>query len=130
MSWSSGYHDSPDDDASPGSTAAGIAARPDHRKTIEGSVDMAWRTGAVLFCEMWPLIRARIEPEEDRRDFVLDLLVLFEKYDLDLTDLEGLHPEVDRAIQALGEEDDGGDWHPAKGEGGEWHPVEPDTPPS
>lgn len=62
---------------------------------------MAWRTGAVLFREMWPLIAARVEPDDFRQEFVERLLAYFLECDVDPTDLDGLHPEVDQALERL-----------------------------
>jgi hypothetical protein len=67
---------------------------------------MAWCTGADLFREMWPLIIARIKDDDFRQEFVEDLLAYFLECDVDPTDLAGLHPEVDRALDRLAE--DGG----------------------
>ena len=64
---------------------------------------MAWRTGAELFCEMWPLIAARVKPDEVRAEFVEELLSFFVEWDVDPSDLEGLDPEVDRALARLAE---------------------------
>jgi hypothetical protein len=62
---------------------------------------MAWRAGARLFREIWPLIE-RYEPEgEFRRAFTTDLLDLFLGCDVDPTDLKGLHPEVDAALEEI-----------------------------
>jgi hypothetical protein len=64
---------------------------------------MAWRTGAVLFSEVWPLIAARVKPDEFRQEFTERLLAYFLECDVDPADLAGLHPEVDRALQRLAE---------------------------
>ena len=64
---------------------------------------MAWRAGAALFTEMWPLIAARVQPDEFRQEFTERLLVYFLECDVDATDLAGLHPEVDQALARLGE---------------------------
>jgi len=63
---------------------------------------MAWRTGAALFADIWPLIAARVKPDEFRAEFIRDLLGLFLDCDVDPTDVAGLHPEVDAALHALG----------------------------
>lgn len=68
---------------------------------------MAWRTGAELFCEMWPLIAARVKPDDFRREFVDHLLSYFLECDVDPTDLQGLHPEVDQALERLRAFDEG-----------------------
>jgi hypothetical protein len=62
---------------------------------------MAWRTGAQLFSEMWPLIKARVKPDDFRAEFVETLLAYFLECDVDPDDLEGLDPEVDRALARL-----------------------------
>jgi hypothetical protein len=85
---------------------------------------VAWRTGARLFQEIWPLVLARVEPDEFREEFVRDLLALFLECDVDPTDLEGLHPEVDRALQSLVEQEDEGEgWRPVEGDEGEWSEI-------
>jgi hypothetical protein len=66
---------------------------------------MAWRAGAELFADMWPLIVARVKPDDFRREFTERLLTHFLECDVDPTDLAGLHPEVDRALARLGELD-------------------------
>jgi hypothetical protein len=62
---------------------------------------MAWRTGAALFRAMWPLIAARVKPDDFREEFVEGLLSYFLECDVDPSDLLGLHPEVDRALKRL-----------------------------
>jgi hypothetical protein len=52
---------------------------------------------------MWPLIEAKVKPPEFREEFVERILAYFLECDVDPTDLEGLHPEVDRALQKLNE---------------------------
>jgi hypothetical protein len=90
------------------------------------SSDMAWRTGARLYHEIWPLVLARVEAGEFRDEFVRDLLTLFLDRDVDPADLVGLHPEVDRALQTTVEGDDeAGEWRPVEGEEGEWRPSQP-----
>jgi hypothetical protein len=64
---------------------------------------MSWRTGAALFCEIWPIIDAKVEPGEFREDFVRDLVNYFLECDVDPTDLAGIHPDVDKALRSLGE---------------------------
>ncbi len=87
---------------------------------------MAWRTGARLFQEIWPLVLARVEAGEFRDEFVRDLLTLFLDRDVDPADLVGLNPEVDQALQATVEGDDeAGEWRPVEGEEGEWRPSQP-----
>jgi hypothetical protein len=66
---------------------------------------MAWRAGADLFREMWPLIAARVKDDDFRQEFVEGLLVYFVGCDVDPTDLAGLHPEVDRALERLAADD-------------------------
>jgi hypothetical protein len=63
---------------------------------------MAWRSGADLFGEMWPLIVARVEADDFREEFAEGFLGC----DIDPTDLAGLHPEVDRALERLAEGDE------------------------
>ena len=62
---------------------------------------MAWHTGAALFADMWPLIAARVKPDDFRQEFTERLLSYFLECDLDPADLAGLHPEVDGALARL-----------------------------
>jgi hypothetical protein len=63
---------------------------------------MSWRAGAKLFCEMWPLIEANIPNREHRIDFTARLLKLFEDDDMDIYDVEDLHPDVRAAMRHAG----------------------------
>ena len=70
---------------------------------------MAWRAGAKLFREIWPLI-LKYEPEGNfRREFTTDLLDLFLGCDVDPSDLQGLHPQVDQALKVIESRPDGPD---------------------
>ena len=66
---------------------------------------MAWRTGAELFAEIWPSIAVHMKPDDFRKEFVERLLALFLDCDTDPTDLEGIDPEVDQALERLAEFD-------------------------
>jgi hypothetical protein len=55
-----------------------------------------------LFAEIWPLIAARVKPDEFRAELIRDLLGLFLHCDVDPTDVAGRHPEVDAALLSLG----------------------------
>jgi hypothetical protein len=66
---------------------------------------MAWRAGATLFSEIWPIIAARVKPDEFRKEFTERLLTYFLECDVDPADLEGLHPEVDAVLRKLAEFD-------------------------
>jgi hypothetical protein len=48
---------------------------------------------------MWPLIAARVEDDDFRREFVKGLLAYFPECDVDPTDLAGLDPDVDLALE-------------------------------
>ena len=61
---------------------------------------MSWRTGAELFSEIWPLIQSKVKPEQ-REDFLQEIIAVFLDNDVDPYDLEDLHPEVARALDAL-----------------------------
>lgn len=63
---------------------------------------MSWRTGAKLFCEMWPLLQSHLPKRAERQEFLQDLLGLMLKWDLDATDVADLHPEVRSALKSLG----------------------------
>ncbi len=62
---------------------------------------MSWRSGARLFIDMWPLIQRHVPQEDIRSDFVRDLIDFFQGWDMDGTDLRGIHPEVDKALDDL-----------------------------
>ncbi len=62
---------------------------------------MAWRTGAELFREIWPQIKARVTPDEFRQEFVEHLVGYFLECDVDPTDLQGLDPKIDQALRNL-----------------------------
>ncbi len=62
---------------------------------------MAWRAGAELFREIWPLILKYESEGNFRLEFTTDLLALFLGCDVDPSDLRGLHPEVDQALRIL-----------------------------
>lgn len=62
---------------------------------------MAWRAGARLVREMWPLIQAHIPEDDFRHEFVRDLLAFFMHCDMDGTDVRRIHPEIDRALDEL-----------------------------
>jgi hypothetical protein len=66
---------------------------------------MSWRAGAQLFREIWPLIQLHVPPDEFRAEFVRDLIRFFADCDMDSTDLRRLHPEIDAALDDLGESD-------------------------
>lgn len=63
---------------------------------------MAWRAGAKLFREIWPLIQSHVPEDDFRPEFVRDLLKLFLDCDVDGTDLRRFHPEVDKALDEIG----------------------------
>ena len=63
---------------------------------------MAWRAGARLFREMWPLIQSHVPEDDFRAEFVRDLLRFFMDCDKDGTDLRRVHPEIDKALDELG----------------------------
>ncbi len=63
---------------------------------------MSWRSGAMLFREMWPLIQRHIPEDDFRAEFVRDLIDFLSNCDMDPTDLRRLHPEVDKALDELG----------------------------
>jgi hypothetical protein len=67
---------------------------------------MAWRAGAKLFRDIWPFIEAQVEPDEFRQVFVELILDQFLDCDVDPTDLQGVHPEVDAALEKLAQFDE------------------------
>jgi hypothetical protein len=64
---------------------------------------VAWRAGARLFREMWPLIQAHIPEDDFRAEFERDLIRCFLDCDMDATDLRRFHVEIDQALDELGE---------------------------
>lgn len=62
---------------------------------------MARRAGAKLFREIWPLILKYELERSFRLEFTTDLLNLFLGCDVDPSDLQGLHPEVDQALEII-----------------------------
>jgi hypothetical protein len=70
--------------------------------SMTGGQAMAWRAGAKLFRETWPLIQAHVPEENSRPEFVRDLIQFFMDYDMDGTDLRRIHPEIDKALDELG----------------------------
>jgi hypothetical protein len=52
---------------------------------------------------MWPMIDAKVPPDDFRRDFVRDLIQYFLRCDVDPIDLVGFHPDIDSALRELGE---------------------------
>ncbi len=63
---------------------------------------MAWRAGARLFRDMWPLIQAHVPEGNFRYELVRDLLKFFMECDMEGTDLRRFHPEIDPALDELG----------------------------
>jgi hypothetical protein len=63
---------------------------------------MAWRAGAILFQDMWPLIQSHIPQADFRFEFTRDLLRFFVDCDMDADDVRRIHPEIDRALDELG----------------------------
>jgi hypothetical protein len=51
---------------------------------------------------MWPLIQAHVPEDDFWAEFLRDLLSYFMDCDMDGTDLRGLHPEIDKALDELG----------------------------
>jgi hypothetical protein len=66
---------------------------------------MSWRAGAKLFREIWPLIQRHVPESEFRADFTRDLIAFLQRCDMDGTDLRRLHPEVDKALDEIGEDE-------------------------
>jgi len=62
---------------------------------------MSWRTGASIFWELWPKVKAAIPNPEHRADFARGQLRLFLDYDVDPGDLRGTDPEVDRLMDEV-----------------------------
>ena len=63
---------------------------------------MAWRTGAALFADMWPVIQARITARKQRIEFTTALLRLMVEHDLDPRDVSDVHAEVRSILAELG----------------------------
>jgi hypothetical protein len=60
---------------------------------------MSWRTGSTIFLEIWPILQARIEEDEERIEFTAELLKLFVACDMDVYDVEDVHPEIRSAMK-------------------------------
>ena len=58
---------------------------------------MSWRAGARLFREIWPLIQRHVPEDGFRADLTRELIELFQRCDMDATDLR-------RAILTLGDD--------------------------
>ncbi|MCA9800998.1 MAG: hypothetical protein KC777_03375 [Cyanobacteria bacterium HKST-UBA02] len=54
---------------------------------------MSWSSGSQLFCDFWPLIKKAIKKKKERLEFTADLLEVFERWDIDLADLDELEDE-------------------------------------
>ena len=67
---------------------------------------MSWRDGSRLFLECWPHIRAHVQEDSVRRDFVARLVELFAEFDMDPHDLIGVDPELDSVLGTESEDDD------------------------
>lgn len=63
---------------------------------------MSWRAGANMFREIWPPIQRHMPDDDVRADFVRDLIEFFLNCDMDATDIRGIHPEIDKALDELG----------------------------
>ena len=87
----------------PREPAAELCRSPAQRVVIPGGELVAWRAGARLFREMWPLLQAHVPEDDFRAEFVCDLLQLLIACDMDGTDLRRLRPEIDKALDELGE---------------------------
>jgi hypothetical protein len=62
---------------------------------------MSWRTGASLFWDFWPKIKAGIPDDEHRAAFARELVTLFLDNDVDPCDLRGEDPEIDRIMDEV-----------------------------
>ena len=62
---------------------------------------MSWRTGADLFWDFWPKVKASITDDEHRAAFASELVALFLDDDVDPGDLRGADPEIDRIMDEL-----------------------------
>jgi hypothetical protein len=62
---------------------------------------MSWRTGADLFWDFWPKVKAGIRDDEHRAAFAGELVALFLDHDVDPLDLRGTDPEIDRIMDEL-----------------------------
>jgi hypothetical protein len=63
---------------------------------------VSWRAGANLFREIWPLVRSHVPEDDFRAEFLRDLLSFFMDCDMDGTDLRGVDPEIETALDELG----------------------------
>jgi hypothetical protein len=63
---------------------------------------MSWRSGSILFIEIWPLLQKHIPDQEERIEFTAKLLEMLVNEDMDSYDVEDLHPEVRTAMRKVG----------------------------
>lgn len=63
---------------------------------------MSWRSGSKLFVEVWPLIQTHVSNKKQRQEFVASLLRVFLEWDIDPYDVADVHPDVAKALQAIG----------------------------
>lgn len=66
---------------------------------------MSWRSGAALFTELWPLVKEHIPQGNIRKEFTVDLLNIFERWDVDRANLRGVDPELDVALAVEGHDE-------------------------
>ena len=64
--------------------------------------EMSWRSGSVLFKEIWPLLQKHILDQEERLEFTAKLLEILVNEDMDAYDVEDLHAEVRAAMRKIG----------------------------
>lgn len=61
---------------------------------------MSWRTGSTILLEFWPILESRIKAKKDLNRFGEELILLFQKNDVDLDDLLGSHPSLDKLLES------------------------------
>ena len=65
---------------------------------------MSWRTGASLFWEFWPKVKAAMPDAEGRKYFARGLLNVFLDNDVDPGDLRGQDAEIDQLMDEINPE--------------------------
>jgi hypothetical protein len=62
---------------------------------------MSWRSGGMLLADIWPAIESRIPDRAQRIEFTSQLLGVFVNWDVDLYDVQDIHPDIQAAIDKL-----------------------------
>lgn len=61
---------------------------------------MSWRTGSTIFLEFWPILESKVKSKKELNQFGEELILLFQKNDVDLDDLLGSCKSLDKLLEA------------------------------